>query len=433
MRRLFPILILIVVIVAGVFSWRYYAGRSAAGKGAAAGGGGGGGGGPPGGMQLPVEAMTVQPEPVGSGLATVGTLRADEWVVVRPEIAGRISKIHFDEGQLVKAGAVLFSLDSSIQRASLREAQANLDNARRTYTRSVELSSKDLISRAELDNAQAQLAVAEARVESARALLEKTSLLAPFSGMVGLREVSVGAWVNFGTALVNLVRMDPMEVDFSVPETALGRVKVAQPITVTVDAFSGESFSGEVTAIDPMMDVNSRSAKVRAQIANTGNKLRPGLFARIGLGSEGSAQALLVPEQALLQQGETRFVYKIVDGKAARAEIKTGRRVPGKVEVVEGLKAGDQVITAGQGKPMMHEGMPVMVLPQNPQAPGGAPGQQPGAGGAQQPGAAAGQQPAAAGKAAPAGGAKQSEAADLKPSDSAAAKPAAGDSQTRKD
>ena len=374
MRRLVIPRSLIALIIAGLFVWRHYSAGSEAGGGP---GPGGGGGGPPGGMMLPVEAMTVQPEPLGRGFATVGTLRADESIVVKPEIAGRVVKIHFTEGQRVKSGAPLFSLDSSVQRAALREAQANLENARRAAARSEELARGNLISRSELENAQAQLSVSEARVASARAQLEKTRLIAPFEGVVGLREVSVGAYVNFGQALVNLVRLDPMEVDFSLPESDLGQVKAGQPITVTLDAVHGETFKGEVTAIDPMMDVNSRSAKLRAQIDNADYKLRPGLFARIVLGTGSDATALLVPEQALLQQGDTRFVYRIVDGKAARTEVKTGQRVPGKLEIVSGLKAGDQVITAGQGKPMMTDGMPVVVVPG-----GGGKGGPPGASGA---------------------------------------------------
>jgi membrane fusion protein (multidrug efflux system) len=332
-------------------------------------------------MQLPVEAVTVQPEPLAHGLSTVGTLRADEWVVVRPEVPGRIVKIHFSEGQRVEQGAVLFILDASVPRAALREALANLDNARRVNTRTTELARQQLISRTELDNAQAQLSVSEARVASARAQLDKMSLVAPFGGVVGLREVSVGAFVTVGQNLVNLTRLDPMEVDFSLPERELARVAVGQPLTVTVDAFGGQSFKGKIEAIDPMLDVNSRSAKLRAQVENPEHKLRPGLFARIDLDTGDGAKALLVPEQALLQQGDTRFVYKIVDGKAARTVVKTGQRLPGKLEILEGLKAGDQVITAGQGKPMMMDGMPVMVLPAGgpgapgaPGAPGGAPG-----------------------------------------------------------
>ena len=426
MRRIVIPLTLIALIIAGLLVWRNIGAGSEAGGGPAAGGGGGG---PPGGMMLPVEAITVKAEPLGRGLSTVGTLRADEAIVVRPEIAGRVAKIHFTEGQRVKTGAVLFSLDSSVQRAALREAQATMENARRTSTRSEELARGDLISRSELENAQAQLSVAEARVSSARAQLQKTSLVAPFDGVVGLREVSVGAYVNFGQALVNLVRLDPMEVDFSLPESDLGLVKAGQPITVTVDALRGETFKGEVTAIDPMMDINSRSAKLRAQIDNDDYKLRPGLFARIVLGTGSNETALLVPEQALLQQGETRFVYIIVDGKAKRAEVKTGQRVPGKLEIVSGLKAGDQVITAGQGKPMMHEGMPVMVLPSGGGQPGGAPAAG-GAGGKPEAGQPAGGQPAddKSGKAPPPGGAAQPQGA------AAAAKPAeSGGNETRKD
>jgi membrane fusion protein, multidrug efflux system len=439
MRRIVIPLTLIALVIAGLLVWRNLGADSEAGGGPAAGGGGG----PPGGMMLPVEAVTVKAEPLGRGVSTVGTLRADEAIVVRPEIAGRVVKIHFTEGQRVKAGAPLFSLDSSVQRAALREAQATLENARRTSTRSEELARGDLISRSELENAQAQLSVAEARVSSARAQLQKTALVAPFDGVVGLREVSVGAYVNFGQALVNLVRLDPMEVDFSLPESDLGLVKAGQPITVTVDALRGETFKGEVTAIDPMMDINSRSARLRAQIDNDDYKLRPGLFARIVLGTGSNETALLVPEQALLQQGETRFVYIIVDGKAKRAEVKTGQRVPGKLEIVSGLKPGDQVITAGQGKPMMHEGMPVVVLPSGggqPGAPGGAPaagaaGGKPGAGapaasGQPEAGQPAGGQPAGdkSGKAPPTGGAAQPEGA------AAAAKPAeSGGDGTRKD
>jgi membrane fusion protein (multidrug efflux system) len=394
MRRIVIPLTLIVLVIAGLFVWRSFSAGGEAGGGPAAGGGG-----PPGGMMLPVEAVTVKPEPLGRGVSTVGTLRADESIVVRPEIAGRVAKIHFTEGQRVKAGAPLFSLDSSVQRAAMREAQANLENARRTSTRSEELARGDLISRSELENAQAQLSVAEARVASARAQLQKTSLSAPFDGVVGLREISVGAYVNFGQALVNLVRLDPMEVDFSLPESDLGMIKAGQPITVTLDALGGETFKGEVTAIDPMMDVNSRSARLRAQIENDDYKLRPGLFARIVLGTGSDATAILVPEQALLQQGETRFVYRIVDGKAKRTEVKTGQRVPGKLEIVSGLKAGDQVITAGQGKPMMTDGMPVVVVPGGgqggpPGAPGGEPsGKAPAPGGAPAQGAAASAKP----------------------------------------
>lgn len=327
---------------------------------------GGGAGGPPGAMALPVEAVTLRPEPLSAGLETVGSLRADESVVVRPEVAGRISRIHFTEGGRVQAGQALFTLDGSLARASLNEAAANLQNSRRAAARSGQLVEENLIARADHDTARAALGVDEARVASARTVLSKMTLTAPFSGQIGLREVSVGDYVNAGQELVTLVRLDPIEVDFSLPESAMAQLRTGQNVEVTVDAYPGETFSGEVVAIDPVVDPNSRSVRLRAQIPNRDSRLRPGQFANVEVDAGGgAANALLIPEQALMQDGDVRYVYTVVDGKANKAAIKTGTRVPGKVQVLDGLKAGDIVITAGQGKPMMREGTPVTVLPES--------------------------------------------------------------------
>lgn len=322
------------------------------------------GGGPPGEMQLPVETVTVQPQPLSGGLQTVGSLRADESVVVRPEVAGRIERIHFEEGGRVEEGQPLFSLDGSLAQASLNEASANLQNSRQANARAEQLAGQQLIARSDYDNTRAALGVDQARVASARTALSKMTLRAPFSGQIGLREVSVGEFVNVGQDLVTLVRLDPIEVDFSVPEGALPRLRQGQSVQVGVDAFPAETFTGEIVAIAPSIDLNSRSAQLRAQIPNPDFKLRPGQFARLQVDTAtGSGQALMIPEQALMQEGDTRFVYTVVDGKAKRSVIQTGTRVPGAIEVVKGLKAGDVVITAGQGKPMMREGVPVMSLP----------------------------------------------------------------------
>lgn len=335
-------------------------------------------GGPPGGGMPPmaVEAVTVKAEPLQAGLSTVGTLRADESVVIRPEVNGRLVKIHFQEGQRVAQGDPLFSLDASVTQADLREAQATLENARRANERATDLGSRQLLSRSDVDTARAQLGVSQARVASARAQLEKTTLVAPFGGVIGLREVSVGEVVSPGQALVNLVRLDPMEVDFSLPEGELAMVSPGQKLSLVVDAYPGEQFEGEVSAIEPVIDVNSRSARVRAKVGNADGRLRPGLFARVNLGvGDAAATALLVPEQALMQEGETRFVYLVKDGKAVRTVVRTGQRVPGRIAIVEGVAEGDQVITAGQGKPMMHDGAAVNVVPagSEPDAAPGAP------------------------------------------------------------
>ena len=358
---------------------------AACGKDEAGGAGAAAAGGPPGGMPpLPVEATTVRMEPLVTGLQTVGSLRADESVVVRPEIAGRIDRIHFAEGQRVAAGQPLFTLDGSLARAALNEASANLENSRRAATRAGQLSKEKLIAQSDYDRAQATLGVDQARVASARTTLDKMTLRAPFSGQVGLRNVSVGEYVDAGKELVTLVRLDPIEVDFSVPESALPQLHAGQKIAVTVDAFPGDRFGGDVVAIDPVIDPVSRSVRLRAQVANPDGRLRPGQFARLVLRADGDATALLVPEQALMQDADSRYVWTIVDGKAKKAVVKTGTRVPGKVQVLAGLKPGDVVITAGQTKPMMHDGLAVAPMPAAGAAPQGgkpdAPGK-PGDGG----------------------------------------------------
>jgi membrane fusion protein (multidrug efflux system) len=321
--------------------------------------------GPPGGMPpLPVEVAKVEARSLTAGLETVGTLRADETVVVRPEVAGRVERIHFEEGGQVRAGQPLFTLDASLARAALNEARANLAIAQSANSRAERLNKERLIAGADYDRTRAQLAVEQARLASAQASLGKLTLHAPFSGQVGMRNVSVGEYVSAGQDLVTLVRLDPMEIDFSVPESALGQIEPGQRVLAKVDAFPGVSFTGAVVAIDPVVDSQSRSAHLRARLDNPDGRLRPGQFAQLTL--ETAAQAvttLLIPEQALLQDGQTRFVYTVVDGVAKRTAVLTGRREPGLIEITKGLAAGDTVIIAGQTKPMMRDGAPVAPLP----------------------------------------------------------------------
>ncbi len=322
-------------------------------------------GGPPGGMPpMTVETAKVELQSLSAGFEAVGSLRADESVVVRPEVAGRVAKIHFAEGSHVNAGQALFELDDSQASAAVNEAAANLHNSQRVVDRARDLVAQKLISQSDADKAIAQLGVDQARVASARAALAKMTLSAPFAGQIGLRSVSVGEFVNVGQDLVTLVQLDPIEADFSVPETLLSQLSKGQKLTLEVDAFPGKTFGGQVLAIDPVVDANSRSIRLRAQVPNPDSKLMPGQFARLQLAATGdSGEALLVPEQALMQDGDGRYVYTVVAGKAKKTTVKTGRRVPGQVEVVEGLKAGDVVITAGQAKPMMHEGAAVATTP----------------------------------------------------------------------
>jgi membrane fusion protein, multidrug efflux system len=318
-------------------------------------------GGPPGGMRIAVEAAEVSLRALDDTLATVGSLRADEAVLLRPEIAGRIERIHFEDGQSVAAGEPLFSLDAALIGAEVNEAAANLERSRRAHTRAQELSGRQLLAGADLDTARANLAVDEARLASARTRLDKTVIRAPFGGATGLRQVSLGDYVAVGQALVNVVRLDPLQVDFRVPEVHLARIAPGMAVRVQVDAFPGRSFDGEILAIDPQIDPAGRSAQVRARLPNAEGLLRPGLFARVEVVLSGKPQALMVPEQALWPIGERRYVYRVEEGVAKLVEVGIGQRLPGWAEVVSGLSAGDVVVTAGQLK--LRDGAAVQVQP----------------------------------------------------------------------
>jgi membrane fusion protein (multidrug efflux system) len=325
-------------------------------------------GGPPGGEMPPtqVETVRVAPSALANQFETVGSLRAQESAVIRPEVDGKITAINFTEGQHVSAGSLLFSLDAALTQADLNEANANLENSRRANARASELADKQLIARSDLDKAKANLGVDQARAASARTRMDKTRIRAPFDGVVGLREVSIGDYVKAGDALVDLVRMDPIEVDLRAPEVVMSTLAVGQTINLGVDSFPGEVFTGTVVAIAPTVDLAGRSVLLRARLANVNGKLRPGMSARVQIVLDTKSNALMVPEQAIWPNGEEKMVYVVQDGVAKLVPVTLGTRQPGLVEVVTGLKAGDEVVTAGQMK--LHDGAKVMTEPPKPPA-----------------------------------------------------------------
>jgi membrane fusion protein (multidrug efflux system) len=199
-----------------------------------------------------------------------------------------------------------------------------------------------------LEQATAQLAANEASVALARARLERATILAPFDGVVGLRSVSVGDFVAVGQNLVTLTDIDPIKVDFRVPEIFLGKVTDGQAIQIRLDAIPDRAFEGKIYAIDPVVDVNGRAIRLRAQIPNPDLALKPGLFARVTIVVDARENALLVPEAAVIPEGTGRAVYVVDEGKARLTKVEIGNRLPGKVEITAGLSAGAQVVTAGQ-------------------------------------------------------------------------------------
>lgn len=308
----------------------------------------------------PVEMQEVTVDTVVDTLQAVGTIRSNESVIVRPEIAGIVKTIHFEEGEPVEAGTLLFELDDEIYRAVLAEAEARFSLAQRNYERAAELLQKGSGTARTRDEALSELQASRASVELAQARLEQTKIHAPFAGIAGLRRVSKGAYVVAGQELVNLESVQPVKADFAVPERYLPNVSRGQRITVRVDAFPTRSFEGEVLAVDPRIDEAGRSLAVRAVIDNPDNLLRPGLFARVNLTVDRRESAILIPEEALMPRGTGFTVYKVVDGKAQPAEVRIGTRRGAQVEIVEGLEPGDVVITAGQLK--VRPGAPVQAV-----------------------------------------------------------------------
>lgn len=305
-------------------------------------------GSPPPGM--PVEVEQVASEPLTREIVAVGSLRADESVTVSAEVAGRVVGIGFDEGVRVAKGALLFQLDDAVTRAQVAQARAAAALSESNYRRSIGLFEQKLISAGERDQVIARRAADRAALALAQAQLAKTRIVAPFAGIAGLRQVSPGDYVKEGQPLVNLEALDVMKVDFRLSESALSAVAVGQTLALEVDAYPGQSFAGQVYAIDPRLDEDSRAVAVRARVPNDKGLLRSGLFARVRLTIGRKDQAILISEQAITPDGDKLFVYVIEDGKAVRREVTVGQRRPGKAEILSGLKAGDVVITAGLQK-----------------------------------------------------------------------------------
>ncbi len=315
------------------------------------------GGGPPGGFAVGVETTTVSATAFQDDVAAVGSLKSNESVVLRPEIAGRIAAIQLREGMPADKGAVLVALDAATQSAEQRQAEANLALAQANFKRTEDLYQKKFVSERARDESAANLKVLEAAVALARAKLQKTQIRAPFSGIVGIRNVSVGDYVKEGQELINIEDIGSLKVDFRLPESHLARLRKGQSVEIATDAMPGQTFKGVLDAIDPLLDASGRAISLRARLGNPDLKLRPGMFVRVRLAFGGERQGLTVPEEALVPAGNDNFVFKVVEGKAQRVKVKIGQRNGASVEIEEGLKAGDEVVTAGQLK--LRDGVPV--------------------------------------------------------------------------
>ena len=281
--------------------------------------------------------------------SAVGTLKSNESVLLRPETSGRIEGIYFKDGERVKRGALLLALDAGVQAAELQQARANLALAQANQRRNEDLFQKKFISQQALDNTRAALKVQEAAVALAEARVDKMRIRAPFDGVVGIRNVSVGDYVKEGEDLVNLEDTATLKVDFRLPEAHLNRLHVGQTLEVRSDALPAEAFSARLSAVDPLVDVGGRSISCRALLANQEGKLHPGMFVRVLLTLGERAAVLAIPEEAVVT-GSQPSVFRLQEGRAKTVFVRLGQHREGQVEVLEGLQAGDVVGKSGQLK-----------------------------------------------------------------------------------
>jgi membrane fusion protein, multidrug efflux system len=296
---------------------------------------------------MPVKAVAAKAARAVIETGAVGSLRADESVMIRPEIAGRLDKIHFEEGSRVRKGALLAALDAAEVRAIVASSriQAKLDKQR--LDRAEDLFKKSFYSQQALDEARSNHARSAAKLREDEARLAKSEVRAPFSGVAGLRQISEGAYVAAGTDIARLEKIDQLKLDFRVPEVFLAALKPNLSLTTAVDSYPGENFAGRIYAIEPAIDEQTRTVLVRARVANPELKLRPGMFARVQLQLGVRENAVWIPEEAIVPRGQDSFVFRVVDGKADMVRVQTGMRKVGEVEILKGIAAGDVVITEG--------------------------------------------------------------------------------------
>lgn len=333
---------------------------AAAKPGATAAARGAGPGGVAGGGAVAVEVKQVRVMRLEDEALTVGSLRANQGVMLRPEVSGRVQRLGFSDGQRVRKGQVLLQLEDGLQRAQFQQADAQAAIARTNLQRNRELVAQNFVSQSVVDQAGAALDVALAQVALAQAQLERMKVLAPFDAIAGIRNVNLGDYVKDGADLVQLEDLSSMWVDLRLPERYAGRLRVGQSVSLTVEALPGATLTAAVAALDSQLEANGRSLLVRARLANPGGQLRSGMFARARIVFGVREAALTVPEEALVPLGDQQYIVKVVDGaqgkpQGQRLVARIGTRVPGQVEILEGLKPGDRVVVAGHARLMRAE------------------------------------------------------------------------------
>jgi membrane fusion protein (multidrug efflux system) len=350
-KRLFFVVLLLVVLFGGIFGWKYYSGQKMAAMMGA----------PP--PPATVASAGVKVETWQPYLHAVGSVEATQGVYVTTEVPGKVKAILADSGQTVSAGDVILQLDDSVDQADLQGLIAQRTLAKLQFERANKLVREKSVSQSEYDQSRAQLDSAEAALASKRALIGKKKIRAPFSGQLGISDINLGEYLSPGSNIVPLQALDPVFVDYTLPERHFGSVTVRQQVLVEVQAWPGRVFEGAITAVNPGIDPGTRSVRLRATLANPEQLLRPGMFAEVRTVLPARDGILTLPRTAITYNpyGESVFVIVDKDGvqRVQRRPVKTGEVRNGRVEIVEGLQAGETVVSAGQVK--LRNGQPVTI------------------------------------------------------------------------
>lgn len=296
--------------------------------------------------KIPVEVMIINGQMIDNMIFSTGTLLANEEADLKPEISGRITGIHFKEGERVGKGQLLFKINDSELKAQLAKTEILEKQASDDESRKRRLLEINAISQEEFDNSLNALNAIKADKSFVQAQLEKTSIIAPFDGVIGLRQVSPGSYVNTGQILANIKSINPLKLEFSVPEKYSGLIRPGFPVTFLLSS-SDKQYEGKVYAIEPGIDAETRAFKVRALCENIDQKLYPGAFAKVSVNLGRIENAMMIPSGALIPQinGQKAFVYK--SGKVMNTDVEIGLRTSNQVQVTKGLSIGDTLICSG--------------------------------------------------------------------------------------
>jgi membrane fusion protein (multidrug efflux system) len=313
-----------------------------------------------------VTTTIAQPRAFSDALPALGTAQARESVTITAKVSDVVTRLSFDSGQRVRAGQLLADMNSRAQQADVAAAEAALRDAEQQLRRGGELAQQQLLARGQYDTLRANRDAAAASVQAKRASVGDRSIRAPFAGVLGLRQVSLGALVAPGAVITTLDDDSRIKLDFTLPEVALSSLAPGQSITASSDAWPGTRFEGRIANIDSRVDPETRAIRVRAEIPNEDGKLRPGMLLRVRVQLP-PRQALLLPELAVQQEAEQSSVFRVGAGaKVEQVPVKLGTRTGGQVEIASGLKPGDRIVVEGTVK--LHAGARVVEADAKPAA-----------------------------------------------------------------